>query len=258
MAKQTMSGLGQTEITKLTTTTAPLLVVLGMPALAAAAALRAVAGAGRRGAPSLGTAGALEATLGGFSRGAVLALVLGALIAVTEQRHGTLAGSLLRSPRRSRLAIAKAFTAGALATTAGVMALALVAAVALVGGVLAAPLDSPAGPVSSWPTARCVGLLLAFPVYGLLGLAVGLAFGRFAAPALLLPAAWALVLEDLVLGSLAPHVPPWALTRLADAAARAADVHPLLPAGQACALLAAWGVAAVAAGTWWLARADIS
>jgi hypothetical protein len=247
-----VTALVRTELLKLSTTTAPWLAWLAMPALAASGALRAVVGAGRRGAPSVGTSGAVEAALGGFGRGAVLALVLGAMLAVTEHRHGTLAGSLLRTPRRSRLAVAKACAAVAVASLAGLAALAMTVSVAAAGGVLAEP------PVTRWLVVRCLGLLLAYPVFALLGLAAGMLLGRLPALALLLPAAWVLILEDLVLGSLIRQVPSWTLTRLADAAAHAPDVHPLLPAGSAAVLLAGWALASVAAATWWLARADVT
>lgn len=247
-----MAALVRTELLKLTTTRSPQLLAALTVGLAVATALASVAAAGRRQAPSIGTTGAVLKLLAGYGQGALLVMVLGALVAGTEYRHGTITATLLRAPRRVRLAAAQAAAVSLVATALGLLGLLASLAIGVAAGVL--------GPGTVGPdlAIRCTGLLLRYPAYAVLGLGIGTMLHRFPAVAAILPAAWVLVLEGLVLSSFARQLPVWVISRVSDAAANTADVAPLLPVGAGIAGLLAYAGIGWLAGAAVLARADIA
>lgn len=247
-----MNHLVRAELLKLSTTRVPQALAAGAVAFVALAALKVTFDAGRPGASSIGTTGAVLDLLGGYRVAAVAAAVLGAFVATVEHRHGTLTGYLLRVPRRSRIVLAKAAAVTLVATAVGLAGLAVVVAAGLGSGALTS--GATTGPVAL----RAAGLLLTYPAYGLIGLGVGLLLPRYQALVVVLPAAWLLVLEDLLFASFTRHVPAWALSRVSASAASAYDAHPLLPAWAGAALLVAYAVAVCAAGAVRTRRLDVA
>jgi ABC-2 type transport system permease protein len=246
-----MMALVRTELSKLTTIRTPWLLGIGAIAFVAASAIYTVAGAGRREAPSIGTTGLALNLLAGYGRGSLLAMVLGTLVVTTEYRHGTITSSLLRTPHRGRLAVAKALLVTVVSTAIGVLGLLTALALGAVAGAMPATLLSPD------LTARGLGLLLTYPAYGLIGLGIGTMLPRYDGLAAILPAAWVLFLEDFVLTLFTRHVPEWALTRVSAAASNAFDVAPVLPVWAGVAALVGYAAAAFALGAVRLIRSDV-
>jgi hypothetical protein len=247
-----MSALVRTELLKLATTRSPRMLAAATIGLSAVMALASVAGAGRRQAPSIGTAGAVLKLLAGFGQGPLLVMVLGALVACTEHRHGTITATLLTTPRRIRLAAARAVAVGLVATALGVLGLLYALAIGVAAGAVGP------GTAGQDLAIRCLGLLLAYPAFAVLGLGIGTLLPRFPAVAAILPAAWVLLLENLVLSSFTRHLPVWAISRVSEAAANADDVAPLLPVWAGVAGLIAYAGIGWVAGAVRLARSDIA
>jgi ABC-2 type transport system permease protein len=241
----------RTELLKLTTVRAPWLLATSTVILAAVSAVLSVAGAGQRQAPSIGTTGAVLALLGGYGHGALLAMMFGALAVTTEYRHGTVTSTLLRTPRRVRPAVARALLVAAVTTGTGLLGLLACFGVAVAAGALGP------GLLTGDLALRVVGLLAAYPAYGLVGLGVGMALPRHHAATALLPAAWVLLLEDLVFGLLTDHVPVWAVSRVAAAAANSLDAAPLLPVWAGLTGVAGYALAACALGVARFSRSDV-
>jgi hypothetical protein len=238
-----MRALIATELLELRTRRGPGVMAAGTMCLGAALAVLGLAGAGRHGAPSIGTTGALLDLLGPVRVLGVAAVVPGALLVTDRHRHGTLTQALLRTPSRGRLVLALAATAALVFSALGFAATLMVAAVAAGGGALT--VETLTVPVA----ARALGLLAAFPVFGLVGLAIGLLVPRHQATAAILPVAWTLILEELAFGSFGQHMPPWTVGRLAASASGALDVAPVLPfVAAATALLGALVILLVAGG----------
>jgi hypothetical protein len=246
-----MLALVRTELSKLTTTRTPWVLGIGAVAIVAASTIYTVAGAGRREAPSVGTTALALNLFAGFGRGSLLAMVLGTLVATAEYRHGTITSSVLRTPHRVRLAVAKALLVTVVSTAVGVAGLLTVLALGTVGGAL------PATPLSPDLTAHGLGLLLTYPAYALIGLGVGTMLPRYDALALIFPAAWVLFLEDFVLTLGTREVPEWALTRVSAAASNTLDLAPVLPVWAGAAALVGYAAAAFGLGTVRLIRSDV-
>jgi hypothetical protein len=212
-----------TELLKLGTTRTPWLLGAAVPALTALVALQPVIRAGRDGAPSLGTALAALAVLDAMSRGALAALVLGALVATTEFRHKTVGLSLLQAPDRVRLLLAKAMTAALVGLALGLSALAVVLAVGLGSRALRWELANPD------ITLHGLGLVLTYPLYALLGVAVGALLSGNQPLAVILPLAWLLGLEPLALSGLPQPVSAWSVGGLTAALQNSGTLPFVLP-----------------------------
>jgi len=247
-----MTDLIRAELLKLATTRTPRALAVGAVAFVALAALRVSADAGRRGTASIGTTAAALDLLDGYRLAGVAAAALGALVATGELRHGTVTAYLLRAPRRSRVVLAKGAAVALLTTAIGLAGLIAVAAAGFGSGAL----------TSGVPTLDvglpAAGLLLTYPVYGLLGLGLGLLLPRYQAFVTVLPAAWLLLLEDLVLGSFTRPIPQWALARVSASAAAALDVHPLLPAWAGALALVGYALVLCGAGAVRTHRLDVT
>ena len=212
------------------------------------AAVQPVMQAGRSGAPSLGTAGALLAVLDALGRGAMVALLAGVLVVTWDVRHGTLTGTLLQTPRRAAVLGAKAVVAVLLALVAAGIDLTVVLAVGRLSGAV-----DPAM-MNSDIVLRVVGLLLAYPLYALLGVGVGTLL--LSQPvAVVLPLLWATLLERLLVPD---SLAPWSMSGVTAALANAGDVAGVLPVQVGAAALLAYAVTALALGGARLLRHDIT
>jgi ABC-2 type transport system permease protein len=246
-----MLSLIRTELLALRTTRLPWALVAGPVLLTAGLAVNAVLGAGQRGAPSIGTAGAMLAVLDATGPGRLVILLLGVLIVTAEFRHGTVTATFLHNPQRIRVLVAKAAASVAAAAVAAAGALAVAVAVGLATGALAPALLNPDIVV------HVAGLQLAYPLYGLIGVAAG-ALIVYQPVAVLLPLAWALYLEGFTL-SLAPDsVASWSLNGVTAALAHSGTLPDVLPVAVGGTVLAAYTLFLLSLGAVRLARRDIT
>jgi ABC-2 type transport system permease protein len=235
------------ELLKLRTVRSGLLALPVAVLLTLWAALDPVVSAGRSGSPSLGTAGALLAVLGACSRGSYVSLVAGAVIATSDIRHGTVTSSLLVTPRRSAVLAAQAVVAVLVAVVVAAADLLVVLAVGLLSGAVDPAMVNPD------IVLRIAGLLLACPLYALLGVGLG-ALLRSQPLAVLLPVAWLAMLENLLVP---PALAAWSVGGVTAALGNSGDVAGALPVLAGGGLLAAYAAAALAAGSARLVRQDI-
>ena len=188
--------LVRTELLKLGTTRAPWLLAGGALALTVLLALQPVTRSGRDGAPSIGTVGAALGVLDALGRGALVALLVGVLVVTAEFRHQTVGTSLLQTPNRIQLVVAKSAASSLVGLALGMSSLILVLAIGAVSGAL--PLEL----VNSDIAVRVLGLVLTYPLYALIGAAVGALLNRTQPLAVILPIAWLLAVEGLVTSAL--------------------------------------------------------
>ena len=246
-----MSTLMHTELLALRTTRLPWVLLAGASVLTAALAINPVLAAGTGGAPSIGTAGALLAVLGATGRGNLVILLLGVLIVTGEFRHGTVTATFLLTPHRVRVLSAKAAAVVVVGAIAAAADLAVAVAVGVAAGALPAPL------LNGDVVLHVAGLLLAYPLYGLIGVAAG-ALIVFQPVAVLLPLAWVLYLEDFMV-RLAPYaVTPWTLNGVTAALANAPDLADALPMAAGGAVLLTYALLLFTLGAVRLAYRDIT
>lgn len=237
-----------------------------LAALAVVSAGLAVAsnfsGAGRMGAPPLGAGSFVDAVRG------VPAAVVGALVLVTavlgtagDFHHRTISNVLLATPGRVRVALAKVAAYAVVALAFVVLAAAAAAVVAAVW--LAA--EGVAIEVSWEPLLRRLGGVGGMAVaFAALGAGVGtLVANQTAAVAIV--TVWVMGLETLVIAILSNFgvkgldgIEPWLPGSVARVVARAASQGTDLPLWGAAALLATYAGLLAGAGTWRLARRDIT
>lgn len=247
-----MTHLVRTELFKLATTRSPWLLAAAAVGLTAALALQPVLRAGRGGVPSIGTVGATLGVLDAMGRGALVALLLGVAVTTTDARHRTISVRVLQTPERWRLATGQALTAVLVGLVVGVTCLAAVLAVGVASGALQR------GTVNADIAVRGGGLLLAYPLYALAGAGVGTLLGRNQALAGILPVAWLLGLEALLVSRLPQEVRLWSLNGVTAAAQHAGDLPGVLPVWLGAGALLAYTLALAVVGATRLHRADLT
>ncbi len=239
-----------TELLKLRTTRTPVALATVAVLITAFLALQPIIRAGTAGAPSIGTSALLLAVLSAAARGQLIAAVIGVLAVTAERRHGTHTATLLQTPHRVRLLAAKSVAAALVALLLGLCNLAVVALAAISSGGLRGPL------LNTEVVLAAVGQLLAYPLYGLLGVGIGALLMAFQPIAVLLPLAWFLVLENL-LGAFARDLWRWLPGQLTAALANSGELPDALPIWVGALGLAGYGLVLVAIGATRLARDDI-
>jgi ABC-2 type transport system permease protein len=214
--------LTRTELLALWTVRIPWVLMAATVTATLVMAVTPVIGAGMEGAASIGTSAAMLAVLDATGRGSVVVLLFGVLTVAAEFRHGTATVTFLHTPRRARVIAAKAMAVMVVGTALAVVNLATALAVGMPTG--AVQLSMVNGDI----LLRVLGLLLAYPLYGLLGVGTG-ALLIYQPVAVVLPLTWLLLVEDLVL-HLVPHaISPWSLSAVTAALANAGDVQEVLP-----------------------------
>jgi len=246
-----MPTLIRTELLALRTTRLPWVLLAGAVLLTTVVAVDAVLEAGTKGAPSIGTAGALLAVLGAAGRGHLVLLLLGVLTVTAEFRHGTVTATFLHTPRRIRVLAAKAAAIVVVATVAAAADLGVALAVGLATGALPPALLNPD------IVLHVAGLLLAYPLYGLIGVAAG-ALIVHQPVAVLLPLAWVLYLESFTLRLAPESVYPLSLTGVTAALAHSGTLPDVLPVAVGGTVLAAYALLLFWAGAMRLAHRDIT
>jgi ABC-2 type transport system permease protein len=247
-----LSALVRAELLKLRTTRVPWVLVIATTAVTVALAVQPIARAGRGGTPSLGTAGAALGILDAMGQGALGALLMGVLVVTADFRHRTVAAFLLQAPSRSRLLAAKVLTALLLGLGLGLLALLVVVALGTLSGAWA-------GGLVNEPTAlRALGLLLTYPLYALLGAAVGVLLRGNQPLAVLIPLAWVWGVEPLALSGLPPSSFGWSVGGVTAALQNAGNLPFLLPVWAGGAALLGYALLLLGAGAFQLHRSDIT
>jgi hypothetical protein len=207
--------------------------------------------AGRAGTPSSGTAQCAVNVLSAGALAAFVALVLGIVMMTTEYRHATIATTLLVTPPRGRVVVAKIVAALVLGLSLAVLATALSAAVGVVAGALTVAAANAA-------VVRTVaGAALTIPLYA----AVGVGFGSLVhnqTVAVASALVWLLVGETLV-GSLGLRaLERWTPGGATRAIAQDPTLAGALPPWAGVALLAAYAFVFAAMGGRRIARRDVA
>jgi ABC-2 type transport system permease protein len=244
-----MNALVRTELLKLRTARSTLVLLVAAVTIALLQVARLVRSAGAPGGIHAGTQDAWGQLLSAAMLGTLLVPLIGVLAVTGELRHGTLTPTLLVTPRRRRVVVAKMV---ACALTGVAVALA-VDACAATAGLASGTLSSAPGRTVLLAAAGGV-LLGAF--WGWIGVGVGLLV-RHQVPALAIPPLWLLVVETL-LGSYGLDALLRWLPGGAAAGLTGAHRHGVLPAWLAAAVLTAYALALAIPGTRRLARADIT
>jgi ABC-2 type transport system permease protein len=240
-----MSRALRSELLKLSTTRTGRAFLLATVVLVAAGVAQGAAVAGKGSAPPLRDPELQAALLGAGRLAGLLAAFLGSIAMSGEYRHGTIAPTLLATPRRGRVVAAAALanllagaTLGLAATlTAALGTAAVLAATGTALTVAAADVAATAAGAVAWAA-----------LAALLGFGVG-AVARNQPLAVALVAVLLLALDE-VLAPAVPEVARWLPRQLGVAlAAGRLDGDPGAP--LAGAVLAAYGLALTVAG--WLA-----
>ena len=244
--------LVRTELLKLGTTRMPWLLAGAALALTVLLALQPVTRAGRDGAPSIGTVGAALGVLDALGRGALVALLVGVLVVTSEFRHKTAGTSLLQTPNRIQLVAAKSAASSLVGLALGVSSLLLVLAIGTASGALRLEL------VNSDIAVRVLGLVLTYPLYALLGAAVGALLNSTQPLAVILPIAWLLAVEGLVTSALPQAATPWSVGGVTAALQHAGNLPSVLPVWLGGSVLLSYALLLLAIGTIHLNQTDIT
>lgn len=244
-----MTALAATELLRLRVTRATWVLLGVATALSALRVAMVLLSAGTAAGVERGTGDATLTLAGAAGTGTLLALFLGIMAASGETRHGTLTGTLLVTPDRRSVVVAKALT---LAVTGAAMAVTL-STLGVVVGVAAGV----AGTVDVGTALRVTAAVaLGGAFWGWLGVGLGVLVPNQTA-ALLVPVGWLLVLEPLVGSFGLDAVSPWLPGSLPGALAGfAGDGAP--PAWAASAALVAYSLALSIAGARLLSRRDVT
>lgn len=242
-----MTAQVRTELLKLLVTRTTWGFVAGALLVAVLRVELVIAGIGRAGASERGGSELTQQVLGASGTGTILLLLLGVVMMTGERRHRTLTSTLVASPDRLRLVIAKAIAA----SLTGVTVCAGLFGYAAVRGLLAGAIRLDGGAVQ-----LIAGGLVGAALYGWLGVAVG-TLVRDQTAALLIPAVWLVAVETLLpsfgLAVVMPWTPGGATTALTGT-----HLPGALPVWAALLLLIAYGLAFTVPGTRRLIRSDVT
>jgi ABC-2 type transport system permease protein len=250
-AQVSVPALVRAELLALRTIRAPGFLVAAAFLLTVVLATKPVIEAGKAGAASIGTSAAMLAVLDAAGGGSLVVLLLGVLTVTAEFRHETATGTFLHTPRRSRVIAAKAVTTALVGAALAVADLAAVLAVGLSTGAVRPSL------LNADILLRVLGLGLVYPLYGLLGVGVG-ALLIYQPVSVVLPLAWLLFVEDLVLHLLPHGLAPWSLRGVTAALANAGDLTAVLPVPAGGGALLGYALLMLSLGTARVARRDIT
>jgi hypothetical protein len=242
----------RTELLKLGTTRAPWALAAGALVLTTLIALQPVTRAGRDGAPSIGTAGAALGVLDAMGRGALVALLLGVVVVTSEFRHKTAGTTLLQTPNRTQLVVAKAAASTLVGLALGIAALLIVLGIGIVSGALQPEV------INSDIAIRVLGLTLTYPLYALLGAAVGALLNRNQPLAIILPTVWLLGAENLAVSALPRPANTWSIVGVTNALQHVGNVPYVLPVGLGGVALLSYVLLLLAGGAFQLNRTDIT
>jgi ABC-2 type transport system permease protein len=216
-----LSSLIQTELLALRTIRTPWILAALTVVLTLVLALTPVFDSGKNGVASIGTAAAMLAVLDAIAKGSVGVLLLGVLTVTSEFRNGTATVTFLQTPRRLRVLAAKAAAVIVVGSALAVVNLAVTLAVGLPSGAVQLSM------LNDDVRLHVLGLVLAYPMYGALGVGIG-ALLIYQPVAVVLPLAWLLVEHGLA-DNLPRTARPWSLSAVTSALANAGNVEAVLP-----------------------------
>jgi len=207
-----------------------------------------LAGVGQVGGPAPHSPQLTLDVLGSSGLGVFVISLLGVVTATREFHHATWTATLLSTPDRRRLVLAKIVAAALVGAALAALLFLIVAVAGLASGDVTVTVDA--------PMVRLVaGGLLSAACWAWLGLAVGLLV-RHQAAALLLPLLWLLVVETLLSSYGLRVVLPW--TPGGATRAMSGDQFAgALPVWAAALVLVGYAAALTAAGTRRLVRSDV-
>jgi ABC-2 type transport system permease protein len=243
-----MNALIATELMKLRLTRATWGFVVAAVLLPAARMAFVVTSAGTAAGVTRGTTAATVTMLGAAGLGSLVLLLFGATAVSGEFRHGTVTATLLNTPRRRSMILAKAAAYAAVGATAGTVLVILALACAAVTG-LGVQLHSDV-------VHAAVATVLGAVLLTLLGVGIGL-LARNQTVALLVPVVWLLLIEPMTRSFGLRLLTPWlpgALPGEIGPVGAAAPPSPLL----AAVVLAGYVLAIGLLGARRLERADIA
>lgn len=244
--------LVRTELLKLGTTRAPRVLAAAGLVLTVLLTLQPVTRAGREGAPSIGTVGAALGVIDAVGRGALVALLVGVLVVTSEFRHKTVGTTLLQTPNRIQLVVAKATASSLVGMALGIAALLIVLGIGTVSGALRPEL------VNSDIALRVLGLAMTYPLYSLLGVAVGALLTWNQPLAVIVPIAWILGAESLAMSALPRPANTWSIEGVTAAFQHAGNMPYVLPVWLGGAALLSYALLLLAGGALQLNRTDIT
>jgi ABC-2 type transport system permease protein len=216
-----LSRLIQTELLALRTIRTPWILAAGTVLVTLVLALTPVIDSGKNGAASIGTSAAMLAVLDAIAKGSVVVLLLGVLTVTSEFRHGMATATFLQTPRRLHVLAAKAVTVIVVGSALAVLNLAAALAVGLPTGAVQPSM------LNGDIRLHVLGLVLAYPLYGALGVGIG-GLLIYQPVAVVLPLAW-LLLEHGLGDNLPRPARPWSLSAVTSALANAGTVEAVLP-----------------------------
>jgi len=244
-----MTALVRTELLKLRTARGIRLLLAAVALIGLLGVARLVQASGSAGGVRAGDPEAWPQVLGTGMSGGLLVLLVGALAVTTELRHGTLTGTLLVTPDRTRVMVAKMLASALVGAVVALLTALAAAAVGLASGLLAGP--------PPWDVlAMVAGAVTLTAFWGWIGAAVGLLV-RHQVAALVAPLIWLLVVETLV-ESMGAGPVRWWLPGGAGAGLSGADLPGVLPAWLAALVLTGYAVLLTVPALRRLAAADIT
>jgi ABC-2 type transport system permease protein len=240
------------ELLKISTTRMPWLLGLTTELATVVLALQPIARAGRDGTPSVGTIGAALGVLDAMGQGALGALLVGVLVATSDFRHQSIGAFLLPAPDRLRLLVAKVLTALLLGLGLGLLSLVAVSVLGALSGAWAG------GLVNAPVAVRGMGLLLTYPLYAVLGTAVGALLRSNQPLAVVLPLVWVWGIEPLALSGLPASALRWSIGGVTAALQNAGNLPFLLPVWAGGAALIGYSSLLLVVAAFRLHRSDIT
>lgn len=243
-----MTPLVGTELLKLLVTRATWGFIAGALLISILRVELVIAGLDRAGASRRGSVELTLQVLGAAGTGTILLLLLGVVMMTGEVRHRTLTSTLITSPDRRRLVIAKSIAASLTAAAVCIVLFAYAAARGSLSG--AVRLDDGA------VVQLVAGGVLGAAIWGWLGVAVGTLL-RNQTAALVVPAVWLVGVEALLPAFGLAAVTPWTPGG-ATSALTGVHLSGALPAWGAFLLLIAYCLAISVPGIERLVRSDIT
>ena len=244
-----MNALVRAELLKLRTARSTLALVGFIAVLSLLSAARVLQAAGRAGGPVRGTAEAWIQVLGAALTPVLLVVLVGGLAVTGELRHGSLTPTLLVTPRRDRVVVAKVLASVLVAVTVTASVLTVATAAGVAAGVLTT--------APGTQTFRLVGAGLLISVFwAWIGVAVGVLV-RHQIPALVLPLVWVFVVETLMTAYGFGAV-RWWLPGGAGAGLGGADLPGVLPPWLAVLVLTGYALALTVPGLLRIKHVDVT
>jgi len=208
--------------------------------------------AGTNGSPRLGTDAGVYQMLKVGAITCVVMLILGILAAGSEFRHRTIVPSLLATPHRARVFAVKVAVVAALGAASGAVIFGLGLGTVVVELSAHGIHHLPAGVTSLY-----VGTVISSACFGMIGVALG-ALTRSTIGAIVAAIGWTLVVEEIILQTVAPHLDKWLPTGAAIGLTNAPSPGHSLSPTAAGLVLTGYAIALLVAATRTTMRRDVA